>query len=90
MQTLGFTSGFGGAGRRVLGGGVRERWGGRLEPVQSWVSERESSAELGAFLAFFGRLRALHDHALANVADRMAAARPEDRPTFDALLRELA
>ena len=27
---------------------------------------------------------------LANVADRMAAARPEDRPTFDALLRELA
>jgi len=37
---------------RVLGGGVRERWGGRLEPVQSWVSERESSAELGAFLAF--------------------------------------
>ena len=37
---------------RVLGGGVRERWGGRLEPVHSWVSERESSAELGAFLAF--------------------------------------
>ena len=37
---------------RVLGGGVRERWGGRLEPVQSWVGERESSAELGAFLAF--------------------------------------
>ena len=27
---------------------------------------------------------------LADVADRMAAARPEDRPTFDALLRELA
>ena len=25
---------------RVLGGGVRERWGGRLEPVRSWVSER--------------------------------------------------
>ena len=24
---------------------------------------------IGAFLAFFGRLRALHDHALANVAD---------------------
>ena len=37
---------------RVLGGGVRERWGGRLEPVQSWVSERENSVELGAFLAF--------------------------------------
>ena len=37
---------------RVLGGGVRQRWGGRLEPVQRWVSERESSAELGAFLAF--------------------------------------
>ena len=37
---------------RVLGGGVRERWGGRLEPVHSWVSERESSAELSAFLAF--------------------------------------
>ena len=24
---------------------------------------------IGAFLAFFGRLRALHDHALANVED---------------------
>jgi len=37
---------------RVLGGGVRERWGGRLEPVQLWVAEREGSAELGEFLAF--------------------------------------
>ena len=37
---------------RVLGGGVRERWGGRLEPVRAWVGAREDSAELGAFFAF--------------------------------------
>ena len=37
---------------RVLGGGLRERWGGRLEPVRAWVGEREDSAELGAFFSF--------------------------------------